>query len=94
MAHAGWHHVPRSQDLEARHLPLAPYADDVAFKLFLADVGLLGAMAGLVAQRGVLLGRLTVLDGRQAGLCPVWGASGGFFSPWFGYGEIWGGAEL
>ena len=31
---------------EARH-PLNPYADDAAFKLFLVDVGLLGAMAGL-----------------------------------------------
>ena len=28
-------------------IPLAPYADDTAFKLFLVDVGLLGAMAGL-----------------------------------------------
>lgn len=28
-------------------IPLAPYSDDVAFKLFLLDVGLLGAMAGL-----------------------------------------------
>lgn len=28
-------------------IPLAPYADDTAFKLFLADVGLLGAMAQL-----------------------------------------------
>ena len=28
-------------------IPLAPYADDAAFKLFLVDVGLLGAMAGL-----------------------------------------------
>lgn len=28
-------------------IPLAPYADDAAFRLFLVDVGLLGAMAGL-----------------------------------------------
>ena len=28
-------------------IPLCPYADDTAFKLFLVDVGLLGAMAGL-----------------------------------------------
>lgn len=28
-------------------IPLAPYADDTAFKLFLVDVGLLGAMTGL-----------------------------------------------
>lgn len=28
-------------------IPLAPYADDAAFKLFLVDIGLLGAMAGL-----------------------------------------------
>ena len=28
-------------------IPLAPYADDTAFKLFLVDVGLLGAMARL-----------------------------------------------
>ena len=28
-------------------IPLAPYADDTAFKLFLVDVGLLGAMAQL-----------------------------------------------
>lgn len=28
-------------------IPLAPYADDAAFKLFLVDVGLLGAMAQL-----------------------------------------------
>lgn len=28
-------------------IPLSPYADDTAFKLFLVDVGLLGAMAGL-----------------------------------------------
>ena len=28
-------------------IPLRPYADDTAFKLFLVDVGLLGAMAGL-----------------------------------------------
>ncbi len=31
-------------------IPLAPYADDAAFKLFLVDVGLLGAMAQLDKQ--------------------------------------------
>lgn len=34
-------------DMSKPGSPLAPYADDTAFKLFLVDVGLLGAMAGL-----------------------------------------------
>lgn len=38
-------------------IPLAPYADDTAFKLFLVDVGLLGAM--------VQLDRETVLAGNE-----------------------------
>jgi hypothetical protein len=38
-------------------LPLCPYADDLAFKLFLPDVGLLGAMAQLDKQ--------TVIGGSQ-----------------------------
>lgn len=38
-------------------IPLRPYADDVAFKLFLVDVGLLGAMAGL--------GKETVVGGSE-----------------------------
>ena len=37
--------------------PLCPYADDTAFKLFLVDVGLLGAMAGL--------GKETVIGGSE-----------------------------
>ena len=38
-------------------IPLAPYADDTAFKLFLVDVGLLGAMANL--------GKETVIGGSE-----------------------------
>lgn len=38
-------------------IPLAPYADDTAFKLFLVDVGLLGAMAQLDKE--------TVVGGNQ-----------------------------
>ncbi len=38
-------------------IPLRPYADDTAFKLFLVDVGLLGAMAGL--------GKETVVGGSK-----------------------------
>lgn len=39
--------VTRVRRISKPGLPLCPYADDSAFKLFLLDVGLLGAMAGL-----------------------------------------------
>jgi len=41
------HRVPR---VSAARLPLAAYADDKAFKLYLMDTGLVGAMAGLDAR--------------------------------------------
>ena len=46
MAHPSGDHDPRPQDFEPG-IPLAPYADDTAFKLFLVDVGLQGEMAHL-----------------------------------------------
>ena len=39
--------VTRVRRISKPGLPLCPYADDTAFKLFLVDVGLLGAMAQL-----------------------------------------------
>lgn len=39
--------VTRVRRISKPGLPLCPYADDNAFKLFLLDVGLLGAMSGL-----------------------------------------------
>ena len=39
--------VTRVRRVSKPGLPLRPYADDAAFKLFLVDVGLLGAMAHL-----------------------------------------------
>lgn len=41
-------------------IPLAPYADDSAFKLFLLDVGLLGAMAGL--NKETVIGGSTIFE--------------------------------
>lgn len=45
LAHAGITTLVRK--ISKSGIPLAPYADDTAFKLFLVDMGLLGAMAGL-----------------------------------------------
>jgi predicted AAA+ superfamily ATPase len=49
------HQVTRAA---APRQPLAGYADSSAFKLFLADVGLMGALAGLSAQAVIDPGRL------------------------------------
>jgi len=49
--------VQRVVRVSAPHLPLAGYADSSAFKLYLADVGLLGALANLSPS--------TVIDGNR-----------------------------
>ena len=52
--------VTRVRRISKLGLPLCPYADDGAFKLFLLDVGLLGAMAQL--DKGTVIGGNAIFE--------------------------------
>lgn len=52
--------VTRVRRISKPALPLCPYADDSAFKLFLLDVGLLGSMAQL--DKGAVIGGSAVFE--------------------------------
>lgn len=52
--------VTRVRRVSKPGLPLCPYADDSAFKLFLLDVGLLGAMAQL--DKGTVIGGSAIFE--------------------------------
>lgn len=58
--------VTRVRRISKPALPLCPYADDTAFKLFLLDVGLLGAMAGL--DKSTVIGGSDIFEEFKGGL--------------------------